>query len=554
MDPKIVVAAHTYVICVAASPIFAIMSVILGRKARRQLNLAKVKRARNYAKIATLILILALAVALFVPAVLLALPATRLVMLVVPIWICLHALAWTSAPRPTVGMPDGPDSGYEEMEQQFPLTKITTNEEYKRASSFHQAQLDRNALARDCGNAEMRLTRPQWRYLRRLEDLIRAYERRFPRLMFGQEWYYARCAQIKELETITDIAMEKLNSREGRYEGARLRLEEAGGLETTKALLEGPHDLENPGAYEWLHRMLDCIETSVDKRIASVREALRLMEAEDGGYIKYKTPARVLIYQAGCCNGDHLKSEALLKQAIAQGREPDADTTTLDLAIALHGLGFLYYHRLKRPAEAVQLYLEAVKHLQEILVDRGEEDPNFFLPCLDLAEALVEVNKLDDAKHRLLALLEKHDKKLPANLTGVSCARALLATIHVRQRDFALAEAALAKNLSLCFVHDFVRGVETDKALDELIRFYAQQERYEEAAGLIDRSLIFNEMNGKSAADLREYDRIFKAAGRELEAKAYGFESLAKRIDARRRAAIVEGLPERNGLEDLHGA
>ncbi len=454
--------------------------------------------------------------------------------------------------QPTFGTPAGFDSDYDAIKAEFPLAEITSDAEYHQAVRFCQDQWRHDTLARRCGNEEERLTVPQWRFVHEVQDMFRAYARKFPRLLYGQEWYDERQAQIRELESLIEQAT-RLQAGKTTNTGAIKHLSDATndllfGLDWCKNVLEGK-ELPSGGLEE---HILDSMDRHLEKRIVHAREAVRLFEAEQNGEIKYETPARTLIVQAGYERKDFQKAEALLKQAVVQAKNPDADTKPLDLVHALCSLAQVYHHHLGKLAEAEALYMEA--YALQVSIE-GRDHLNTAKTSGRLSSVLLEMGQLRRAVDCAKSQVEVVSLSLPGNLSDTVRAMEWYAHVLEKNGQVAEAEATLKESLALCDKHDYglASGLYTIDALDELIEFLERHHRYEDAVELVDRVIRFQSVSTygefKSPETLRMYARILRALGHDEEVEAFQLEERAAEADARYARHQAEPVVSWNALE-----
>ncbi len=523
MDLVLALQVTSFITSTAASVVLAVFALREKEKSRRLLCLKTKQTAER---------LFCIGLAAIVPAGLL----TSVVPIGTSFALILPALIWiytaTRFAHHSIGARDGSPEDAQRLEAEFPLTPITSDEAYKQASLMKEQMFERDKLASSCGNLKERLTRTQWAYYHKLGDLIRDYGRRYPRLYCGQEWYDAVQAELGEVEGLIKRAHQLKDTSNSANAGAEEHLRKAEsqfmGVDWIRSLVEGPHERQDNGAHHRLDHDLNSLPRRLESLKKSAQEAVRLLEADAAGALKYETPVLQLIAQAARST-DFLECETLLQRAISQAMEPDADTKPIDLPRALRALGQIYQSHLDQPVKAIVLYERALEQYKSLVHESNEEVTD---TQADLAAALMTQGRMHEAEQIYVRLVTLFRRALPGGLSACTRAMERLGALYVRQGRLDEAEKILVLNLYICDKHDdgLMADLEKSDALDSLIALYAQKGDYKEAAKLVDRvlRLDFGRLDCKSAAELRTYAQVFSKVGRNMEVQAYNFEERAQ--------------------------
>ncbi|MBX9690767.1 MAG: hypothetical protein K2Z81_00175 [Cyanobacteria bacterium] len=513
--------AATFVICATASTGVATIYFHQKEYSRRKLCLESKARAAQLAAFGIGLLSVSVLLMLLIPF------GMRFLLIAPTLaWVVTYVI--THRGYCMLATPEGTEADYQRLALQFPLNPITSDEEYEQACAFRESMENHNELARQCGNLQERLSKTQWRYMHKLEDVLHVYRKKHPRLSMGQEWYDNVQGQIAELEALLREAHALEETKGLRTAGATEHLRSAEfefmGLDWIKSVLEGPQVPEGDRlGYYRLKLDLRDMDTQLAKRIKSAREAVRLLKAKEAGQIKYDEPVRHLIVRAARCT-DFSECEALLKRAVFQAQNPDADTQTTDLACARRALGQVYQYHLGKPAEAVELYLQVADLL------KTEEER--YDTQLDLAAAHCTLNQWGIAENVLKELAKTYRQHMPVELSRATDAQEQLALLYISQGRMDDAESILVDNLWLCERHDcdMRGGVETGRALECMIHLYVKMGLFRDAAKFVDRAMRLDpDLDSRTGEQLRTYAQAFKQVGREQEVAAYRFEERAQR-------------------------
>ena len=442
--------------------------------------------------------------------------------------------------------PEGQPEGYDRIAADFAgavgfvlAGPLTSDSQYRRAADFHEQRYQRDRLAQRCYNDAERLTVPQWRFMHELNDAVRAYKRRFPRIMLGQEWYDARKQQIAAVEAVVARAVELRDSKQLRNKGSEDLLFGITGqflaLPYLKTILEGLPDDEREGCetrQTMAEHQLEDMERKLGKMLVNARRALKLYRAEADGTLKYQTPVRLLIQWASYEKHDFRKCEIWLKQAVEQARNPDPDMYPPDLARALCCLADVYRAHLSEPVQAEALYREALPLYATYC---GAESAQVAEVHASLAAALACQERFAEAEQQMRIAFALQRNHLPGSLSGVRIALAQVAWYCTKQGKMDEATKALIANLHLCAKNGqrlFGSRLEEVDALDRLIAHYVQIGELDKAVELTDRVLALqNERlkdEFKSPDELRAYAKAMQHAGRKTEAEEFERQAAAR--------------------------
>lgn len=535
MESLLWLKVSVFVLCSLATTVLAIAALILHEYGRSHLLPICQQRAK-YVTLAAVTAAIPLMLLAFDSSFPRTAPLAYLLLLPSSVWICFLAVLHLRGSRHEVleGVPED----YHSLAAKFPLTPITTQEAYDLGEKFFHQQAEHFELAEVCGNDAERMTNQHQRYLNDLNNELRKFARKYPRLIYGQDWYNARLDQISQLELIARQAKDLATLKSLQYGEAHTQLELALGglttLERIKKWLEGQLALDEKKELvdSWFEPRLDDLDHDLTRRIARAREALRLFEAEANGQIKYSWPARFWISRASY-QADFSAAERMLKQALDQANNPDADTRILDGMLARQGLALLFHYHLDKSLEAEPLYLQVLQQQQELF---GPQAVAVARTYGHLGLVCQTIGKTDEAVAHLNQQIAILKAKAPEHLSDTSRAMRQLAVLLFKLGRTAEAEFVLRDNLALCDKHrNLYRYFDFDTvgALNHLIGIYVQTHRYQEAARFVDRvnkmadSRLGNAIT--KAGDLRNYALIYQQVGRGLEAEAHSFEKRAKK-------------------------
>lgn len=368
----------------------------------------------------------------------------------------------------------GEDGEYDRLYQKF-KPEITSDEEYEQGSKIWSKLCERDRFD---GPPETRLNEQEFQYCAALGLSLSQYGDKNPWMRVPREEKDAAFNLIANIEEVVRQANELAEEHNLRYFEAR-RLTESASRTAKRArdLLTGNVESSIHGLIE---RSIDGLDREIDQAIREAQEGFRLYQAEMEGDIKYDVNVGTLIIRAGGTD-DIEEAERLVRQALLQAENPDADQSDTDLPRAKTALATLLWSHHNCKEEALEL-------LKSAFADYDVEVHHSEVADLlrDITALLMSLEKLDAAKDNV-ALHLGHLRKVYPEHAGPVCEVLLTeAKIWERKGEIREAEATLKRAVQLSAKQTF-HPFDYEQCSKALAFFCARHGRYKESVRIFDK-------------------------------------------------------------------
>lgn len=419
-------------------------------------------------------------------------------------------------------VPEGTQQDYDELCALCP--PVVENSQQLEAARAKIAGLN-SRFGPNCPNGLPVLNSQQRQYFYDLRNAVTSFLDLNPRFRYDKEWHAARQMQIARIEELLAQCAVLVGEKQVQYEPALRRLSNVGRVkDNARVLIAGE---ESDGrvvsllSAQMAEHMLDSCEHDLSRAIVQGERALRLLQAKADGGIRYERSVRDLLY-AGANTDDFEQSELLLRQALAQSENPDADNEAHDFVRALQALALVLWRHRAKPEEAEALYQRVLAVLP---ADDCSDDA--IETFEDVLRLYADMGELDSSMRYFELLLERLSKIAPAAyVSNMQHALAYLGDAHLRLGDVQKAEQCYRRALDLVgqYEKDRLCAFAMSGACECLIEFLCGQARYAEAVQLYDRLMSFHRPDDiyirfRSPEKLRLYANMLKFVDRGAEAE-----------------------------------
>lgn len=428
------------------------------------------------------------------------------------------------------GRREGEEPDYQDLLSALSLD-IDSDEKYDEAAKRVSELLERDRIGVEAKDPELMLSSQEFRYLNQLRTAVFNYGQTHP-------WVYLEEAEeakllnlVSSVEEVVDQANRLVKRKKLKYGEAERLVKKASELAARcKQLVCGDVESSSP---ERLQSELQNLEHNMEVARRFARRGLRLYVAEEAGQIRYETNVTTLILRASN-QSDATKAEELLRQALAQAEDPDADEYDTDLPRAKCSLAWiLWYHR-NEDEEALRLLRSAVRNY-----DFQKKPDDVFELLGDIARLSQKLGKYDSAKESLEMQGELVRRVLSGSRSKMIQNLHQFAGLEEQTNQPMTAEQSLREALSLAKKgHD---DYTIHKCKLELALFLARQKRFKEACKLFDQ-LREKEQNRPGGLSLQSSNpetllsiaSCFEENGEEAKVQYYKLKArmAAKRLES----------------------